>query len=235
MAAPDILLDVLADFARDLSGHYDVSDVLDALTTHAAGVLGAAGAGVTLADGSGRLRFATASSDPVGRLEHAQEQHQAGPCHDAYTGRKPVLVEDIESTTGWPDYREICLAVGLGSVAGIPMLWNDEGFGALNVYRAVPGPWSDEDVTVARVLADMATSYVAHASQLDESRRLNEQLQEALDSRVLIEQAKGLIAGERTISLNDAYELLRRHARNHQASLRAVASAVVELGFRPED
>jgi AmiR/NasT family two-component response regulator len=83
------------------------------------------------------------------------------------------------------------------------------------------------------VLADVATSYVINAWELDKQRRINEQLQEALDSRIIIEQAKGVLAGERGISVGEAFELLRRHARTHNARLRAVVGAVVNLGLRP--
>ncbi len=233
MAHPEPLLEVFSRYARNLSGDYEISSVLDDLTASAVEVLDAAGAGVTLADEQGRLRFATASSDPVARLERAQEDLQAGPCHDAFRTGTLVLVDDVERTVRWPEYRQICLGVGLRSVAGVPMTWNGDGFGALNVYRHEPGDWSERDVRLAQVLADMATSYVAHASQLHQSRRLNEQLQAALDSRVLIEQAKGLIAGEQGITLGQAFEELRRHARDNSVSLREVAAAVVQLGLRP--
>lgn len=233
MADDDVLLDALTAFARTMTGHFQVGDVLDELTTLAAAVLDADGAGVCLADEQGSLQFATASNDAVTRLERVQQERQEGPCWDAHRTGTPTLVTDIEDRTEWPAYRAMCLEVDMRSVAGIPMWWNGTGLGALNLYRTHPGAWTDRETAAAGVLADMATSYVAHASQLDEANRLNEQLQEALTSRILIEQAKGLLAGERNISLNDAYEVLRRHARSNHASLRAVASAVVELGFRP--
>ncbi len=144
-----------------------------------------------------------------------------------------MIVDDIDAVDRWPEYRKICLETGLRSVAGIPMVWDNGGFGALNVHGRQPGPWSREDMAVAQVLADMAASYVAHASQLHQSQRLNEQLQAALDSRVLIEQVKGLLAGEQGISLGQAFEALRRQARDNNASLKEVAHAVVHLGLRP--
>ena len=93
--------------------------------------------------------------------------------------------------------------------------------------------WTADDLDAARILADMATSYVINASELDRQRRVNEQLKEALASRIVIEQAKGALAAERGISVDEAFEVLRRHARSHSMNLRKVADAVVTLGLRP--
>jgi GAF domain-containing protein len=232
--AQEPLLQALTDFARTLTGRYEVGDVLDELASVTVEVVGAFGAGVSLGDADGRLQFATASDEAVRQLEEVQQRVQQGPCWAAYRSGQPTLVADIETIEQWPEYCEVCRRVEMRSVAGIPMMWNGQGFGALNIYREVPGEWTEEDTNAATVLADMATSYVAHASQLDQAVRLNEQLQAALESRVIIEQAKGLVAGERGVSLSEAFELLRRHARSHHASLRAVAAAVVEAGFRPD-
>src|SRR4051812_7216162 len=232
--AQEPLLDALTNFVRTLTGRYQIGDVLDELAAVTVEVIGARGAGVSLGGPDGKLHFATASGEAVRRLEEVQDRLQQGPCWAAYQTGVPTLIGDIEQSDQWPEYFEVCREVGMRSVAGIPMTWNGRGFGALNIYRELPGEWIDEDTSAATVLADMATSYVAHASQLDQAVRLNEQLQAALDSRVVIEQAKGIIAGERKIPLNEAFELLRRHARSNHASLRAVATAVVEAGFRPE-
>ncbi len=113
------------------------------------------------------------------------------------------------------------------------MTFDGRAVGALNIYDDHVREWSDEDLTAALVLADIATGYLVHASELNQARRTNEQLQAALDSRVVIEQAKGLLAGERGITLDQAFAILRRHARNRNAPVHAIAQAVVELGLRP--
>jgi hypothetical protein len=104
---------------------------------------------------------------------------------------------------------------------------------ALDLYSVTPRRWSADDLASARILADMAGSYVIHASELDRQCRLNKQLREALDSRIGIEQAKGILAAERQITVDAAFEVLRRHARSHSATLRSVAEAVVSLDMRP--
>jgi AmiR/NasT family two-component response regulator len=105
--------------------------------------------------------------------------------------------------------------------------------GALNVYCTRAHTWDDDDLMAARVLANVATTFIIQGTKLEQSNRLNDQLQEALDSRVVIEQAKGILSGENAIDLDTSFELLRSHARNNQAALRSVAEDVVNNGLRP--
>lgn len=110
---------------------------------------------------------------------------------------------------------------------------NGTRLGVLNLYHDHPHDWTDDELEVAELLAYMATAYVANAARLDQVRHTAEQLQEALDSRVIIEQAKGILAGERGITVDEAFAVLRSHARTNNVSLRAVANAVVNLRLRP--
>ena len=116
-------------------------------------------------------------------------------------------------------------------MAGIPLRDGNEIIGALNIYSREPRVWSDEDIAVAVLLADVATSYVLNASKLHDQEQLSDQLQQALDSRVVIEQAKGITAQQKTIPVDQAYQLMRRHARNNNTSLRVVAEAIVAVGL----
>lgn len=153
---------------------------------------------------------------------------------DAYRGGEPVLVANLgDYPDHWPGFARRAIALGVVAVAAIPMRLDDTRLGTLNLYTTSRRDWSDDDVTAARVLADVATSYLARASELDRSRRVAEQLQEALSSRVVIEQAKGMLAAERDISVDQAFQVIRSHARKRGASLRTVATAIVNLGLRP--
>jgi GAF domain-containing protein len=144
-----------------------------------------------------------------------------------------VRVTDVrEEVARWPEFSATALRVGVAGVAGIPMRLADEVIGALNVYSPEPRAWTDEDISVAVVLADVATSYVVNASKLRQQEQLSEQLQEALISRIVIEQAKGITAQQNSVSIDNAYQLMRRHARNNNASLRVVAEAIVSVGLR---
>ena len=163
---------------------------------------------------AGHLRFATALDERSSHLERVQENGQAGPCVDALRSGKAVAVADLEEAEhGWGAYGQAAREAGIAAVTGIPMLLNGEKIGTLNVYSNARRDWSEDDLDAARVLADIATSYIINASKLAKQRRINEQLQEALASRIVIEQAKGVLAAERGISIDEAFQRLRRHAR----------------------
>jgi GAF domain-containing protein len=233
MANQELLVRVMSEFARTLAGNFAVGDVLHDLAEQVTEVLGVQGAGVSLAD-SGSIKFVAAIDEVTAAIERVQEDTQEGPCVDAHRTGELVLVADIRAEPGrWPTFAARARELGIMAVAGIPMNWDGTRLGGLDLYATARRDWPTDDVVAARVLADMATCYVAHASELERSRRTVEQLQEALKSRVVIEQAKGMLAAERNISVNEAFELIRGHARSRSASLRAVGEAIVELGLRP--
>jgi GAF domain-containing protein len=228
-----LFLRMLSEFARTLVVRYEIADVLYELAARTTTLLDVAGAGVSLRD-EGRLRFVTGIDEATVRVEQGQERLQQGVCVEAFTSGKPVTVPNLADIGDrWAEFRDEARAVGFAAVLGIPMCLDHDVLGAVNIYSAQPRDWSDDDIATAQVLADMATSYLVNASELEKSRRTAEQLQEALQSRVVIEQAKGILSAERKMSLDDAFNALRDHARNHNANLRAVAEAVVNLGLRP--
>jgi len=232
MADQELLVRALSDFARTLAGEFAVSDVLHDLAERVTEVLGVPGAGVSLA-GGGRVRFVAAIDEMAAAIERVQEETQEGPGVDAYRAGKLVLVADLCDAPGrWPAFAARARELGIVAVAGIPMHWNRTPLGTLDMYATARRDWSAAEVDMAQVLANMATCYIAHASELERSRRTVEQLQEALESRIVIEQAKGMLAAERGISVNEAFELIRGHARSHSASLRAVGEGIVNLGLR---
>ena len=227
-----LFLQTLSRFAVVLPGRYDLEATLTELTESLTSVLGLSGSGVTMADEGGRLRFVTAVSQASGDLERNQEQQQAGPCRDAFDTGEVVRVTDVrKESSRWPEFSATAARLSVAGVAGIPMRLADKVIGALNLYSSEAREWTDEDIAVAGVLADVATSYVVNASKLRQQEQLSEQLQQALESRVIIEQAKGITAQQKSVSVDDAYQLIRRHARNNNASLRVVAEAIVAVGL----
>ncbi|MDQ1536918.1 MAG: hypothetical protein QOE58_1311 [Actinomycetota bacterium] len=227
-----LFLQTLSRFAVVLPARYDLEAALTELTESVTAVLGLSGSGVTMAE-EGRLRFVTAVSQASGDLERNQEHQQAGPCRDAFDTGEVVRVTDVREESGrWPEFAATATRLGVAGVAGIPMRLADEIIGALNLYATEPRQWSDQDIAVAGVLADVGTSYVVNASKLRQQEQLSEQLQEALESRVVIEQAKGITAQQNTITVDHAYLLMRRHARNNNAKLRLVAEAIVAVGLQ---
>jgi GAF domain-containing protein len=226
-------LRILSEFAQTLVRRYQVGDVLYELVERLSGVLDVAGAGVSLGEAD-HVRFVTGVDEAVVRVEEVQETAQEGPCTEAYRHGKVVTVPDLREVTGkWDNYRPAALDNGFLAVAALPMMVDSRAIGALNLYNHQVRQWSDDDLAAARVLADMATSYIINASELEQAQRTTEQLQEALDSRLVIEQAKGILAADGRLGIDQAYQVLRRHARSHNASLRSVADAVVNLGLRP--
>jgi GAF domain-containing protein len=228
MVDPEVLLRIFAEYADTLAEPYDVTDVLYRLTDQVAELLGIDGAGVSLADDDGELHLAAATDERIATVEEHQVQVGEGPCHEAYRAGHPITSSDLASEERWPNLRPVALDQGCRALAGIPMAVADTAIGAMLLSCEAPRGWSDDEVAVAQVLANMATGYIVNARARTEAQRLAAQLQHALSSRVPIEQAKGMLAERHGISTSAAFERLRRHARDHNERLVATALAVVE-------
>lgn len=224
----DVLRRVLSEYAGALvSGDYDVGDVLFDLSDQCLAILDIEGAGVSLADGDGTLHFLTATDGRADRVEQAQVAQQDGPCLTAFRTGKLVTVDDLAQDDRWPAYREVALDVGYRAVIGVPMPLRDDTIGALDLYRGHAGPWPPEVLDIATTLSNMATGYVTMSRALDDAQTLSEQLQHALDARVVIEQAKGMLAGQFGVTPSAAYERLRAYTRQHRLRIREVARRIV--------
>lgn len=228
MANQAALNRAFADYARTIARRYDIGDVLYRLTDQMLEVLDVDGAGVSIAERGGRLSFVTATDDRVARVEAAQIESGEGACYDAFVTGEPTTSADLTAEGRWPGYVEVAAEHGLRGVAGIPMGTGEDRIGALNLYTAQPRTWRAEDLEVGQLLADMATGYVMNARTLTESQLLANQLQHALDSRIVIEQAKGIIAERQGLDTADAFQLIRKHARSHNARLHDIAAAIVD-------
>lgn len=228
----ELLWSTLSGFSHAVLGPYDLDTLVDDLAEGATGLLRLTGSGVALIKGD-RLTYATSSPARLATLGQTEEQAQAGPVLQAYRTGEVVAVADLSVRAhDWGAYCAAGAAAGVRAVAGIPMTLGETRIGGLVLYSDQLRQWSADDLAIAQVLADMATGYLIHASELSKHEQLNEQLQHALDSRVIIEQAKGMVAATHRISVQAAFVLIRGHARRHQASLHSVAEAVVNLGLR---
>lgn len=226
-----LYLRTLSEFTRVLLTPYDVHVVLRELTDRVAGVLGVVGAGVGLAQGD-RLEFDPRVSGDVSDLEGIQQETQEGPCVAAFTSGKIVRISDLAADSQeWPDFRRTAARLGIRAVASIPMRLGEQSVGAMDLYDDRPRDWEQEDMNAAVVMADMATSYLINSSKHQQQVELSAQLQYALDHRLVIEQAKGMIAARHDVTPDEAFERLRRHARSRGATVQAVANAVVKLGM----
>jgi GAF domain-containing protein len=221
----------LSEFTRILLTPYEVPTMLSELADRVTDVLDLAGSGVSLSRGD-RLEFDTAYGHQVAELERVQEQLQRGPCIEAFRTGKVVAVPDLSARSDqWPDYCSAAAAVGVGAVASIPMPLGEQTVGALNLYANGTRDWPDEDLEAARVMADMATGYLINASRQQAQLQLTGQLQHALNTRVVVEQAKGMVAERKGIPPEEAYAIIRQHARSHSATVHGVAQAIVDLGL----
>ncbi|MBY5161495.1 GAF and ANTAR domain-containing protein [Salsipaludibacter albus] len=229
------LVGAFEDFADATLHAYDIGEMLYRVTDQVVEVLDIDGAGVSLARGGEALQFVTATDRRAATIEDAQLSEREGPCQQAFHDGKQVAVGDLEEDCPWPDYGRAALDRGIRAVAGLPMPVGRDRIGAMDLYRAAPGPWTDEELRVAQLLADMASGYILNNMELSESRSLTMQLQEALDSRVVIEQAKGMISGRSDMSPNEAFELLRRHARSTGTRLHDLCRGVVDGDVTPAD
>jgi GAF domain-containing protein len=232
MTDQQALLRAFADYARTLSAPYDIGDVLYRLTDHIVEVLDVAGAGVSLADADGGLRFVTATDEHIVHVEERQVTAGQGPCHDAFVSGDRVTSADLDAEERWPDYTPEALGQGCRAVAGIPMLAGDQRLGALNLYARQPREWPADELDIAQVLADMASGYVVNARTLSEVERVNAQLQHALDSRMVIEQAKGILAERHGVHPAAGFDRLRAYARNRNRKVHDVARDVVDSTLR---
>lgn len=226
-------MEAFHDYARVLLGPYEIGTVLYQLTDQVVALLDVDGAGVSLTHDDEHLIFVTATDANITALEEDQVAQGQGPCHEAFRSGTVVAVDDLADETRWDEYREATLAHGVRAVVGIPMPVGDQRIGALNLYRRAPGAWAHEDLEAAQLLADMASGYILNATQLSESRILAAQLQHALDSRVVVEQAKGVLAERHGVSVHEAFERLRSHARRTSTRIHTVCEQVIDGTLDP--
>jgi len=215
--------------ADALVGEYDLLDVLHTLVEQAVALLDATAAGLLLADANGDLQVLASTSEESRLVEMLQSEAGIGPCVDAFRTGEVVTMSDIElERVRFPDFAEAALSQGFHSVHAIPMRVRPQTIGALNMFRAEKGILSGEDAAIGQALADVATISILHERTFRENSVINEQLQRALNSRVLIEQAKGVIAQQNTVDMNEAFSRLRAYARSHNESMRESAESVIQ-------
>ena len=223
--------DVTSAFVRlasSLVQGYDVVDLLSELTADCAHLLGIASAGLLLADERGVLHVVAASSERTRQLELFQVQRADGPCRDCYLDGSPVSAPDLANEAGrWPVFAPAALDAGFASVHALPMRLRAHVLGALGLFGTTPGPLDPADLSLGQALADVASVAIVQDKEKSDQQTVNEQLQTALASRIVLEQAKGVLAQTGSLQMDEAFAALRRYARDHNLRLTDVAEAVV--------
>ncbi len=220
--------------ADNLVDDYDVIDLLTGLTDNCVNLLDASAAGVMLASPRDDLRLVASSSEAMRILEVFELQAQEGPCLDAYHTGERVEHVNLEAGAGrWPRFSTAALEAGFRSAFALPLRLREKTIGALNLFHVEVIPMDERDVVVARAFADLATISVLQHRAATESQLLNEQLSAALNSRVVIEQAKGVISERSGLDLAGAFSRLRSYARNHNLRLTDVAQAAIDGRINP--
>jgi GAF domain-containing protein len=227
----ELLSDTFIELADTMVADFDVIDFLHLLTDRSVRLLGASAAGVMLADPRGELRVAAASSEEAGLLELFQLQNDQGPCLECFrTGRAVTATGLAGLAPRWPRFAQAAARAGFATVEAVPMRLRDQVIGALNLFSAEPGPFDPADLRIAQALADVATIGLLHERNVRRRDTVSEQLQAALNSRVIIEQAKGKLAERLSIDMDRAFVMIRDYARNSNQRLTDVARDFVTAG-----
>jgi transcriptional regulator with GAF, ATPase, and Fis domain len=225
----ELLTDTFVDLADTMIADFDVIEFLHMLTDRSVQLLSASAAGVVLADPRGELRVAAASSEAAGLVELFQIQNDQGPCLDCFRTGQPVTAADLAGPAQpWPRFAAAANRAGFRTVQALPMRLRDQIIGALNLFGAGADQFGPADRRIGQALADVATIGLLQERNVRRSETVAEQLQAALNSRVVIEQAKGKLAERLSLDMDQAFGLMRDYARNSNQRLTDVARNFVD-------
>ena len=227
MISTEHLSDLFVDVADTLVADFDVVDFLTTLCEHATLVSGADAVGIMLTDHRGELRFMAASNDEGRSLELLQLRLAEGPCLDCVRTKEPVVNTHLALADTWPAFAPSAIEAGFHSVHAFPMRLRDQAIGALNLFGKSEIRFEPDEIRVVQSLADVATIAILQERSIARAEALTEQLQGALNSRIVIEQAKGALARLEGITVDEAFEQLRHRARSSRQRLVDIAAEVL--------
>lgn len=224
----DIVSSLVSLAGSMATGGADVVDLLSELTEDCARLLDVAAAGLLLADDRAVLHVMAASSEQVAHVEAMQIQRAEGPCLDCFSGGRGISAPELEQERHrWPRFVPTAQAAGFQSVHAVPLRLRDTMLGALGLFGAQPGSLNAADLTLAQGLSDVASIALVQERAATDQQAVNDQLQLALTSRVVLEQAKGVLSQTADVDMPTAFAMLRRYARDHNLRLSHLAHAVV--------
>jgi GAF domain-containing protein len=229
-----LLARTFVELADSLVDEFDVVELLTRLAERCAELFDVAAAGLMIVAPDGDLRVMASSSETMRVLELFELQAHEGPCLDCHRTGQAVLNQDLASVNSrWPQFAPEALAAGFHTVHALPMRLRGTVIGALNLFQLEAGQMPHADIDAAQALADVATiAILSHRASL-EAQVINEQLNTALNSRIVIEQAKGMIAERAGLDMEQSFATLRGYARNHNLRLHAVAHDIINGSLAP--
>jgi GAF domain-containing protein len=222
-----LLSRTFVQLADSLVDQFDLIELLTLLSHRCVELFEAGAAGILLADQRGTLQVVAASSEQARLLELFQLQNDEGPCLECFSTGVAITVHDLGAVAKWPLFVTEARAAGYQGVCAFPLRLRDDVIGTLNIFMVDPVVLGEQDLQICQALADVATIAILQHQAVEQAENLSGQLQQALDSRVAIEQAKGILAERFHLEMNDAFTRLRRFARSSNQRLSEVASAVV--------
>jgi GAF domain-containing protein len=228
--ADERLARTFVELADTLVAGYDLIEFLETLAERCVEILEVDASGLLLADAAGTLQLVAVSAEQARIVELIQIQNDEGPCLDCYRTGHAVMVSDIRTervVARWPRFAAAAQEAGFAAVHAIPMRLRDQIIGTLNLFSAAPGGLDPAVARLARALVDVATIGILQERAIHQQELVASQLQVALNSRVLIEQAKGVLAERLEVSPDEAFTLLRRYARDHNHPLTQLADDVI--------
>jgi GAF domain-containing protein len=218
------------ELADTMVAGFDLMDFLHTLTERCVELLDVDAAGLLLADGRGALQLVAASTEQARIAELFQIQNDEGPCLDSYRSGEVIIVSDIradETVRRWPRFAPAALEMGFAGVHAIPMRLRDQVIGTMNLFRGQPDGLEPAVARAARALVDVATIGILQERAVRQQELVAGQLQAALNSRVMIEQAKGILAERLRMTPDQAFVMLRNFARDHNRPLTALVGDVI--------
>jgi GAF domain-containing protein/ANTAR domain-containing protein len=228
VARQDLVARTFVELADTLVEGYDPIEFLHRLAQRCVSLLGMAEAGVVLADSQGQLRALASSSERMHLIELIEVQRADGPCLDCWRSGEAVREDHlVRGRERWPHFAPAALDAGFASVYAVPMRLRDERLGALNLFANETCGLIESDETLAQALADVATIGILHERFIRQREEVTEQLQVAFNTRIVLEQAKGVVSQATTMDMDQAFALLRGYARHHNLLLSDVARQVI--------
>jgi GAF domain-containing protein len=224
------------ELADTLVADFDLIDFMSTLVDRLSELLDSSEVGLALGNAGGQLRVLASSTERMRLLELIEVQNDEGPCRDCYRDGVRVVNQRLDdSNTRWPNFSLQARAAGFRMVHAIPLRLRDETIGAMNIFNANLTELTSQEVNLAQALADAATIGILQERAVSHGVELAAQLQRALDSRIVVEQANGIVGERLHVEMGEAFDLIRGYARSHRRRLSEVAVAIISDELRLTD